>query len=96
MHDCHVLIARSNILNDTIGSEFTAGLLKARLHEELKSSAARKTARADVESDLLLLHQLLVSQPKGLASTTEFAIQSQTLSAEGFRSSPATAGCCHK
>jgi len=64
-------IARSNILNFPAGYEFAAGLMKARLREELKS-AARKTARADVESDLVLLHQLL-APPTGLASTTGFA-----------------------
>ena len=64
-------IARSNILNFPAGYEFAAGLVKARLREELKS-AARKTARADVESDLVLLHQLL-APPTGLASTTGFA-----------------------
>jgi hypothetical protein len=52
-------IARSNILNFPAGYEFAAGLVKARLHEELKSGAAQKTARADVESDLVLLQQLL-------------------------------------
>jgi hypothetical protein len=62
-------IARSNILDVTAGSEFAAGLVKARLREELKSAAAQKTARADVESDLLLLQQLLAPQAKGLAST---------------------------
>ena len=48
-------IARSNILNVPAGSEFAAGLVKARLREELKSAAAQKTARADIESDLVLL-----------------------------------------
>jgi len=79
-------IARSNILhilNDPTGSEFAAGLVKARLREELKSSAAQTTARADVESDLVLLQQLLAPQPKGLASTAGFATESGTLSSEG-------------
>ena len=69
-------IARSNILNDPTGSEFAAGLVQARLREELKSTAAQKTARADVESDLVLLQQLLAPQRKGLASTTGFATES--------------------
>jgi hypothetical protein len=64
-------IARSNILNIPAGSEFAAGLVKARLREELKSAAGRKTARADVERDLLLLQQLLALQPSRLASTTD-------------------------
>jgi len=76
-------IARSNILNDPTGSEFAVGLMKARLREELKSNAAQKTARADVESDLVLLQQLLLSQPEGLARTTAFAIEGRILSSEG-------------
>ena len=52
-------IARSNILNDPSGSEFAAGLVQARLREELRSDTAQKTARADVESDLKLLRRLL-------------------------------------
>lgn len=61
-------IARSNILNVPASSEFAAGLVKARLREELKSTAAQKTARADVESDLVLLQQLLDSQARRLVS----------------------------
>jgi len=66
-------IARSNILDVPASSEFAAGLVKARLREELKSAAVRKTARADVESDLALLQQLLALQPSRLASTTDSA-----------------------
>ncbi len=66
-------IARANILNVPEGFEFAAGLVKARLREELKPAAARKTARADVESDLLLLQQLLARKPGELASTAASA-----------------------
>jgi hypothetical protein len=66
-------IARSNILDVPASSEFAAGLVKARLREELKPAAVRKTARADVESDLALLQQLLALQPSRLASTTDSA-----------------------
>ena len=66
-------IARANILSVPEGFEFAAGLVKARLREELKAAAARKTARADVESDLVLLQQLLVRQPGELASTAASA-----------------------
>jgi hypothetical protein len=76
-------IARSNILNISPGSEFAAGLLEARLREELKSASSRKTARADVDSDLLLLQQLLRRQPKRLAGTNGFDTESQTLHLEG-------------
>jgi hypothetical protein len=67
-------IARSNILNASAGSDFAAGLVNARLREELKSSAAQKTARADVESDLVLLRQLLAPQAKVLVSTAGSAV----------------------
>ena len=65
-------IARSNILSVPNGSEFAAGLIKARLREELKSAAANKTARADVESDLVLLQKLLASRPNADANTVSF------------------------
>jgi hypothetical protein len=74
-------IARTNILSLPAGSEFAAGLVKARLHEELKSAAARKTARTDIESDLALLQQLLALQPNRLASTAGSATESRTQSA---------------
>jgi hypothetical protein len=73
-------ITRSNIPTDPTGSEFAAGLVEARLREELKSAAAQKTARTDVESDLVLLQQLLASQPKGLASTKGLTTESRALS----------------
>jgi len=65
-------IARSNVLNEPAGAEFAAGIVEARLHEELKSAAVRKTARVDVESDLALLRQLLPLQPNGLTSAASF------------------------
>jgi hypothetical protein len=63
-------VTRSNILNVPAGSEFAAGVVKARLRVELKSTPAQKTARADVESDLVLLQQLLATQPRRLVSAT--------------------------
>ena len=69
-------IARSNVLNISsvpAASEFAAALVEARLREELKSAATRKTARSDVESDLVLLEELLGSRTKGLASTSSSA-----------------------
>jgi hypothetical protein len=65
-------ITRSNVLNEPAGAEFAAGIVEARLREELKSPAARKTARVDVESDLALLRQLLAPQSKGLTSAASF------------------------
>jgi hypothetical protein len=62
-------IARANILNVPDSYKFAAGLVKARLREELKPGASRKTARSDFENDLALLQQLLAQQPTGFAST---------------------------
>jgi hypothetical protein len=61
-------IARVNILGVPEGSEFAANLVKARLREELKSAAEKKTARTDVENDLALLQRLQLLQPERLAS----------------------------
>ncbi len=66
-------IARTNILSVPEGYEFAAGLVEARLREELKFAPARKAARSDVESDLALLQQLLALQPRGLASAAASA-----------------------
>jgi hypothetical protein len=55
--------------------------MKARLREELKSANARKTARSDVESDLVLLRELLV-QSRELASVTGLAAERRILSSD--------------
>ena len=65
-------ITRSNILSVPNRAEFAAGLIRARLREELKFAAANKTARADVESDLVLLQKLLASRPNAFANTVSF------------------------
>jgi len=62
-------ITRANILSDPRGFEFNAGLVEARLREELKPASARKTARSDVERDLVLLRRLLAPQPRRSANT---------------------------
>ena len=74
-------IARSNILGSATGSEFAAGLVKARLRQELTPAASQKTAHSDVDTDLVLLQQLLAPQSEGLASTAGFAstLSSQTI-----------------
>jgi hypothetical protein len=74
-------IARSNILNLPDSFDFAAGLVKARLHEEL-GSAARKTARTDVETDLTLLRQLLAQPPKQLETTARSATERRLQTAE--------------
>jgi hypothetical protein len=61
-------ITRSNILSDPDVAELAASLVKARLGEELKAAAAHKTAWTDVETDLLLFHELVVPQAKPSAS----------------------------
>ena len=78
-------IARSNILSAPDGSEFAAGLVQARLLEELKSAATKKTARTDVESDLVLLQQLLASQHKGSANTAALVTENSTRPSEAAR-----------
>jgi hypothetical protein len=75
-------IARSNVLNVAAGSEFAAGIMKARLREELKAANARKTARSDVESDLVLLRELLALQSRELASVAGLAAERRILSSE--------------
>lgn len=62
-------VARANIMSVPEGFDFAAGLVKARLREELKPAAAHKTARADVESDLALLQKLLTLAPRELATS---------------------------
>ncbi|MFY9646990.1 MAG: hypothetical protein WAK29_17555 [Terriglobales bacterium] len=63
-------ITRANILNLPEGFDFAADLVQARVREELKSSNARKTARADIAGDLTLLQQLLALQAQKLASSS--------------------------
>jgi hypothetical protein len=70
-------VARSNILSVPAGSEFAAGLLKARLRAELKSDV-KKIARSDIESDLVLLQQLLAPRPDQLATTTGVDTESRS------------------
>jgi hypothetical protein len=70
-------VARSNILSVPAGSEFAAGLLKARLRAELKSDV-KKIARSDIESDLVLRQQLLAPRPDQLATTTGVDTESRS------------------
>jgi hypothetical protein len=80
-------ITRSNILNLPDASEFAAGLVKARLHEEL-GSAARKTARSDVGIDLNLLRQLLSLQPKQIETTARLAAGNPATAHRGLDNGP--------
>jgi len=72
-------ITRSNILSVPAGSEFAAGLVKARLRAELKSDV-KKMARSDIASDLVLLQQLLAPRPEQLATTTGADTESRSQS----------------
>ena len=65
-------VARSNILSTSSEAGLAASLLEARLREELKPTAAPKTARSDVENDLQLLEQLLREQSERAANSSEF------------------------
>lgn len=78
-------ITRSNISSSLVGSEFAASLMEARLREELKSAAAKKTARADVEGDLALLQQLLESQLKESGSKATLAAEREAVPPPGSR-----------
>jgi hypothetical protein len=62
-------LSRANILSASGSPELAAGLMEARLRQELRSAIARKTARSDVEEDLVLFQQLLSRQPRNVAAT---------------------------
>jgi len=65
-------VSRGNILSTTGSPELAAGLLRARLHQELHPATARKTAPIDLESDLDLLQQLLSTPASGTPGTLAF------------------------
>jgi hypothetical protein len=62
-------MSRANVLTAPLSSELAASLIEARLREELRPAASRKTSRVDVERDLSLLEQLLSRQPGEVAIT---------------------------
>jgi hypothetical protein len=68
-------ISRGNIFITSESSELAVKLLQARLRQELRPAASRKTARSDVEDDLELLQQLLSDQPGALADAASSANQ---------------------
>jgi hypothetical protein len=62
-------ISRANILQLPDSAEFAAGLMQARLRQELRPATARRTSRTDVENDLELLQKLRAqTTATGLAS----------------------------
>ena len=52
-------VSRANIMSVSESPELAARLLEARLRQELRPAAARKTSPSDVEKDLALFQQLL-------------------------------------
>jgi len=63
-------LSRSNIVSVSGSPELAARLLAARINQELRPSAARKTAPGDVNRDLVLYLQLLSLQREEIASFT--------------------------
>lgn len=66
-------VSRANILSVSESPELAARLLEARLRQELRPAAARKTSPSDVEKDLALFQQLLRLQPREIAITPSSA-----------------------
>jgi len=62
-------LSRANTLSGSESPELAARLLEARLRQELRPTAARKTSHSDVERDLTLLQRLLSLQPREVAVT---------------------------
>src|SRR5260370_13634871 len=62
-------LSRANTLSGSESPELAARLLEARLRQELRPTAARKTSHGDVERDLTLLQRLLSLQPREVAVT---------------------------
>ncbi len=63
-------LTRDNILilSGSESPELAAKLIEARLHQELRSSTARKVAPGDVDMDFKLLQQALATQAGDIAS----------------------------
>jgi hypothetical protein len=62
-------LSRANTLSGSESPELAARLLEARLRQELRPTAARKTSHGDVERDLTLLQRLLSLQAREVAVT---------------------------
>jgi hypothetical protein len=60
-------LSRANILNGSETPELAAKLLRARLLQELKPAAVRKTSYRDVQKDMTLYQQLLALEPGEVA-----------------------------
>jgi hypothetical protein len=66
-------ISRANVLRLAESPELAAGLLQARLRQELRSTTARKTSHTEVENDLMLLQQMVSTQRRSFTGTLSSA-----------------------
>ena len=66
-------VSRANILVVSDSSELAAGLLEARIRQELRPATARKTSPSDVERDLTLFQYLLSLPPRPAGVTPSSA-----------------------
>jgi hypothetical protein len=72
-------VSRENILVVSDSSQLAAGLLEARIRQELRPAAARKTSPDDVERDLMLYQHLLSLPPREAGVTPSPAPATATL-----------------
>jgi hypothetical protein len=62
-------LSRANISSSSESPQLAARLMEARIRQELRPAATRKTSPSDVEKDLTLFRQLLSLQPREAAVT---------------------------
>jgi hypothetical protein len=72
-------VSRDNILVVSDSSQLAAGLLEARIRQELRPATARKTSPDDVERDLTLYQHLLSLPPREAGVTPSSAPATATL-----------------
>src|SRR5208282_3310796 len=72
-------VSRANILMVSDSSELAAGLLQARIRQELRPATARKTSPSEVERDLTLFEHLLSLQPREVGVTPSSAAATAAL-----------------
>jgi hypothetical protein len=73
-------LSRANISSGSESPQLAARLMEARIRQELRPSATRKTSPSDVEKDLTLFRHLLSRQSKE-AAVTPVAARAQTTAA---------------
>jgi hypothetical protein len=62
-------LSRGNILAGSGSPGFTARLLEARIRQELRPAATRKTSHSEVEKDMTLFRQILALQAAQVAAS---------------------------